>query len=201
MSRPFSNLAGWDYTAMTGHSNVDSKFPSTHARWWPLFFSCFFSLPWVSMGFWPGQWVFGSRHLTGCISHFTHRFIQGSVWRCAEARGWPSLRKSTQSRTTFFADNSSGFGTPQGPKRTSIDGCARDYCIARSWGLPYSLIYWELESRDWNPIPIPAHGHTVEKETGHKRKKKEKKKKKKNSPNRRAKQIPPPIEFLTRRRK
>ncbi|KAJ5932981.1 hypothetical protein N7516_007470 [Penicillium verrucosum] len=32
MSRPFSNLAGWDYTAMTGHSNVDGKCSPAHAR-------------------------------------------------------------------------------------------------------------------------------------------------------------------------
>lgn len=41
-----------------------------------------------------------------------------------------------------------------------------------------SLTYWQLESRDWRAIPIPAHGHTGEKQTEHEQKEKKKRKKK-----------------------
>lgn len=198
MSRPFSNLAGWDYTAMTGHSNVDGKCSLTHARWWPLFF-CFLFSP---LGF----YGFLTRTMSIWVSSFNRLHI--TLYPQIHPRVSVTMRRSkglAESTEVYsvenhcFADDSSGSGTPQGPKRTSIDGCARDYCIARSSGLPWSLIYWELESRDWNPIPIPAHGHTFEKQTGHKWKKKEKKKKKVRTEERN--KSPPPIEFLTRRRK
>jgi hypothetical protein len=175
MSRPFSNLAGRDYTAMTGHRTLTANVRQpAHARWRPFLF-----LLW-------GLWVSDPDSEYRCLVIQLPQFTHWSKGQCDDGpkQGASRVYGSLPSREPFSADNSSGSSTL---RAGVLLYRAR---LLQNSQLGFDLVIDLLRVRikgsgNTNPNARP-HGWKTDRTST----KKEKKRKKKGQ-NTRAKQIPP----------